>query len=48
MKCVTDGSFIVLQDGVLILTAFNTVQPLWCKTPIFLSFWAIAPKLPRA
>ena len=48
MKRIIDGNFIVQQDGELMLIAFNTVQLLWCKTPIFLSFWAMAPKRPRA
>jgi len=30
------------------LIAFNTVKLLQCKTPIFLSFWAMTPKWPRA
>jgi len=30
MKRVSDGNFIVQQDGVLMLTAFNTVQLLQC------------------
>jgi len=47
MKHVIDGNIIVQQDGVLMLIAFNTVQLLQCKTPIFLSFWAMAPKQPK-
>jgi len=44
MKHVIYGNFIIQQDGVLMLTAFNAVLLLWCETPIFLSFWAMAPK----
>jgi len=47
IKCVIDGNFIVQQDGVLMLIAFNTVRLLWCKTPIFLSFWAMAQNGPE-
>jgi len=41
-------NFILQQDGALTFIAFNTVQFQQCKTPIFLSFWAIAPKQSRA
>jgi len=44
IKRVIDGSCIFQQDGALMFIAFNTVQLLWCKTPISLSFWAIYPK----
>jgi len=37
--CVTDGNFIFQQYSALMPIAFNTVQLLQCKTPIFLSFW---------
>ena len=36
VKHVIDGNFIFQQDGALMLVAFNTVQLLQCKTPIFL------------
>jgi len=48
MKRVTNGNFIFQQYGTLMLIAFNTVQLLQCKTPLFLSFWAMAPKWSRA
>jgi len=48
IKRVIDGNFIFQQDGALMFIAFNTVQLLWCKTPISLSFWAMAPKRSRA
>ena len=35
MKRVIDGNVILQQDGALMLTAFNTVQLLRRKTPIF-------------
>jgi len=38
MKRLIDGNLTVQQDGALMLIAFNTVQLLWCKTPISLSF----------
>jgi len=41
VKRVIDGNFIVQQEGALMHIAFNTVQLLWRKTLIFLSFWAI-------
>jgi len=44
MKHVIDGNFIFHQYSTLMLIAFNTVQLLQCKTFIFLSFWAMAPK----
>jgi len=44
MKHVTDSNFIFQQNSALILIAFNTVHLLQCKTPIFLSFQAMAPK----
>jgi len=44
MKHVTDSNFIFQQDSALILIAFNTVHLLQCKTHIFLSFQAMAPK----
>jgi len=39
MKHVIDSNFIVQQYGALMLIAFGTLQLLWCKIPIFLSFW---------
>jgi len=48
IKRVIDGNFIFQQDGALTLITFNTVQLLQCKTPVFLSFWAVAPKWSRA
>jgi len=48
MKHVIDGSFIFQQYSAFMLIAFNTVQVLQCKTPIFLSFWALAPKWSKA
>ena len=47
MKCIIDGNFIVQKDGIPMLIAFNPVQLLWCKTPIFLSFWAVARNVPE-
>jgi len=44
MKRVIDGNFIFQQDSALMIITFNTVQLLQCKTPIFLSFWAVTPK----
>jgi len=43
MKRVADGNFIFQQYIELMLIAFNIVQLLQCKTPIFLSVWATAP-----
>jgi len=43
MKHVIGGNFIFQQYSALMLIAFNTVQLLQCKTPIFLSFWTITP-----
>jgi len=37
-----------MQHSALMLIAFNTVQMLQCKTPIFVPFWAMAPKWSRA
>jgi len=48
MKHVIDDNFIFQQDSALMLIAFNTGQLLQCKTPIFLFFWAVAPKWSRA
>jgi len=43
-KRVTDGNLIFQQYSALTLIAFSTVRLLQCKIPIFLSFWATAPK----
>jgi len=47
MKHVIEGDFIFQQYSALTLTAFNTVQLLQCKTPIFFSFCSMAPKWSR-
>jgi len=41
MKHVTDGNFTFQQDGALMLVLLQ------CKTPIFLSFWAVVPNSPE-
>jgi len=41
-ECVVDANNIFYEDGALNLIAFNTVPLPQCKTPIFLSFSAMA------
>jgi len=48
MNRITDSNFIFQQYSALTLIAFNTVQLLQCKTPIFLYFWVVAHKPSRA
>jgi len=47
MKHVINSNFIFQQDAAQTLAAFNTVQLLQCKTPIFLSFSALPQNSPE-
>jgi len=47
IKRDSDDNFIFQQCSALMFLAFNTVQLLQCKTPIFLSFRAMAPNGPE-
>jgi len=48
MQRVIDAKLFSKMVYWCLLHSINTDLLLWCKTPIFLSYWSVAPKQPRA